>query len=717
MQIPRTGIAAAGLVLGAASWIGCETLGGGAASPAGGTAPGDLAVGAPPVRPYVAYDKPTGDPYLDRFVTLWNDLHNPKNGYFSPKGIPYHAPETLVVEAPDYGHETTSEAYSYWIWLEAMYGRVTKDWSYLGDAWTNMDAYIIPGADDQPSIDAYDPAKPASFTPELDQPNEYPAALDTNVPVGSDPLSGELHAAYGSSALYGMHWLVDVDDWYGYGRHADGTSSPSYINTFQRGAQESVWETVPQPCWDAMRWGGSHGYLDLFVKGSDTAQWKYSVAPDADARAIEAVYWALRWAEETGTKAAVVPVAQKAARLGDTLRYAFFDKYFKPLGCADPGCAAGDGRRAAHYLLGWYYAWGGPTPPGGGWSWRIGSSWVHSGYQNPMAAFALATVPEMRPRSAQGANDWNRSLRRQLELYRWLQSAEGGIAGGVTNSVGGSYRPHPPGTPTFYGMVFDPSPVYRDPPSNEWFGFQTWSMERVAELYYVTGDAQVEALLRKWVGWVMKNIQFTKDGGYTIPSTLDWTGQPVSSRSTGAEPEAANEGLHVAVRDMGDDVGTAASVAHALTFWAARSRDDAARKMAKELLDRIWDKHRDAKGVAASEVHKEMTRFRDRIVLPSGWSGKMPNGDAIDGSSTFFSIRSKYKSDPSWPKVDAYLKGGEPPTFTYHRFWAQAEIALANATYGWLFPQRKAAGSGGAQPAPSAKAGNGVPEPATALPK
>ena len=44
------------------------------------------------------------------------------------------------------------------------------------------------------------------------------------------------------------------------------------------------------------------------------------------------------------------------------------------------------------------------------------------------------------------------------------------------------------------------------------------------------------------------------------------------------------------------------------------------------------------------------------------------------------------KQDPSWGKVHAYLDGGEAPSFTYHRFWAQAEIALAYATYGWLFP-------------------------------
>src|SRR4029077_2086428 len=71
----------------------------------------------PAVRPFAPYAKTTGNAYWDRFLAQWNQIHDPKNGYFSPKGIPYHAVETLLCEAPDYGHETTSEAYSYWIWL------------------------------------------------------------------------------------------------------------------------------------------------------------------------------------------------------------------------------------------------------------------------------------------------------------------------------------------------------------------------------------------------------------------------------------------------------------------------------------------------------------------------------------------------------------------------------------------------------------------------
>ena len=53
---------------------------------------------------------------------------------------------------------------------------------------------------------------------------------------------------------------------------------------------------------------------------------------------------------------------------------------------------------------------------------------------------------------------------------------------------------------------------------------------------------------------------------------------------------------------------------------------------------------------------------------------------------TFIDIRSWYRSDPNWSKVQAYLNGGAAPVFNYHRFWAQADVAMANADYGMLFP-------------------------------
>lgn len=632
-----------------------------------------------------ADDGGTGNEYITRFTTLYNKLHDPANGYFSPQGVPYHSVETLMVEAPDQGHETTSEAFSYMLWLEAVYGQVTGTWTRFNDAWATMEKYIIPATADQPTNSFYNASKPATYAGEWDDIKQYPSKLDGNVSVGVDPIAGELKTAYGNSDVYGMHWLLDVDNTYGFGRCGDGTTKPAYINTYQRGPEESVFETVPQPSCDTFKFGGPNGYLDLFTGDSSYAkQWKYTNAPDADARAVQAAYWAYTWATAQGKGSQVSATVAKAAKMGDYLRYAMYDKYFKKEGCTSTSCAAGTGKDSSAYLLSWYYAWGGASDSSAGWAWRIGSSHNHSGYQNPLAAWALSNVDALKPKGTTAVADWSTSLTRQLEFYRWLQSTEGAIAGGATNSWQGHYAAPPAGTPTFYGMAYDWQPVYHDPPSNQWFGFQAWSMERVAEYYYASGNATAKALLDKWVAWASANTRVNADGTFQIPSTLRWTGQP---DTWNASSPGSNASLHVSIADYTNDVGVAGSYAKVLMYYAAKANNTAAKNLAKSLLDGIWKNNQDAKGVSVPETKADYNRLDDPIYIPAGWSGKMPNGDPINSSSTFISIRSWYKNDPDWPKVQNYLNGTAPaPTFNYHRFWAQADVAIALAEYGRLFP-------------------------------
>lgn len=66
-------------------------------------------------------------------------------------------------------------------------------------------------------------------------------------------------------------------------------------------------------------------------------------------------------------------------------------------------------------------------------------------------------------------------------------------------------------------MYYDQQPVYHDPPSNQWFGFQAWSMERVAEYYQQTGNANAKAILDKWVSWALSKTTINPDGTYQIP--------------------------------------------------------------------------------------------------------------------------------------------------------------------------------------------------------
>jgi Glycosyl hydrolase family 48 len=635
----------------------------------------------------------TAQAAVDDFRTQYNKIKDPASGYFSPQGVPYHSIETLIVEAPDYGHETTSEAFSYWIWLEAAYGRVTGDWAPFNEAWEATERYIIPTQTDQPTNGGYNPASPATYAPEHPDPSSYPSQLDSGVAVGQDPLANELRSAYGTPNIYGMHWLMDVDNRYGYGNTAGtgnqggpSASGPCYINSYQRGSQESVWETIPQPTTDEFAAGGPNGYLDLFIGDQQySQQWKYTNAPDADARAIQAAYWAVQWATDQGNAGAISASVQRAAKMGDYLRYSMFDKYFKRIGdCVGAtSCPAGSGRSSQHYLLSWYYAWGGGLA-GANWAWRIGDGAAHHGYQNPMAAYALTNESSLAPSGPTAAGDWTTSLQRQLEFLQWLQSAEGGIAGGATNSWEGQYGTPPSNLPTFYGMFYDWQPVYHDPPSNNWFGMQCWGMQRWAELYYVTRDATLGSVLEKWVAWVTPEI--TVDGtDFRIPATLNWDGQPGGDWVEGTT-SVDNSGLHVSIVEYGQDIGVASALIQTLLYYAAGAADAATAELAKQLMDAIVA-HADDVGMAVEETRADYNRFENEVFVPDGWSGQMPNGDPIEPGSTFLSIRSWYRDDPEWPKVQAYLDGGDPPTFTYHRFWAQAGMALALATYAELFPE------------------------------
>jgi hypothetical protein len=621
--------------------------------------------------------------YTQDFLTLYSEIKNPANGYFSPLGIPYHSVETLIVEAPDYGHETTSEAFSYWLWLEATYGQVTGNWQPFTAAWTTMDTYMIPSQADQPTNAGYNPASPAQYAPESPTITDYPTQLTTAVSVGQDPLASELTATYGNPNIYGMMWLEDVDNWYGFGHCGDGTTKPSFVNSYERGSSESVWLTVVQPDCETFTWGSSDGtgFLKLFQLqapgGTYSQQWKYTDAPDADARAVQAAYWAYTWATAQGNASAIASQLAEAAKMGDYLRYSMYDKYFKTMGCTSTSCAAGTGKNSETSLLGWYYAWGGALPSVGSWAWRVADGADMQGYQNPMAALALSTVPTLEPKSSTAPGDWATSLQRQIQFFQWLQSAEGAIAGGATNSWNGQYGTPPAGDPTFYGEAYDFEPVYHNPPSNNWFGYQAWGMERFAEYYYATGNTTVLSILQKWVAWAESVTTTNANGTWSIPSTINWTGQPGGNWTTGTT-SVNNAGLHVIVVNTGDDVGVTAALIKTLEFYSAKTGDTTSRTLALTLLNDLWGV-RDSIGVSTPETRTDYSNFNEPVFIPAGWTGTNAQGATLNSSLTFLTERPKYTSDPSFPKVQTYLNGGAAPTFNYHRFWAQSDVAMAFA--------------------------------------
>ena len=763
--------------------------------------------------------------YAARFMSLYDDVitNGVQNGYMSSTstvsgglGVPYHSVETLCIEAPDYGHETTSEALSYLVWTAAMRdnivnkankGEITvkgeKDAASetVGDtakAWKTMEATLVP--DTQAGIMQKQQLS-ATYSDEWEQIELYPTDMLTgNNAV--NPIHQYFTSAYGSDkGLYLMHWLADVDDWYGFGA---GTSSQykqqnvsgsfTMINTFQRGEQESCWETIPHACVEELKFGiksgqegstrngGMKGFFN--TEQNVAQQYSYTNAPDAEDRAIQAVYAANRWGVADQSVDSKWGGSQKldvlAAKMGDETRNNMFDKYYKTIGTTNKWDSSNsDGQ---YYLMNWYTSWGGALD--GSWAWQIGCSHAHEFYQNPLAAYALAYETNLSSNmKAQGAvEDFKKSFQTQMEYYLWLLSNDGVIAGGSTNSVNGRYEEHSKnvsGTSEFNKMVYVEHPVYADPGSNHWIGNQVWAVQRLAELYYVVktqGDASgitvggmdlttaLETILDKWTGWFLDNsilgkasgtITFedyyehyhekdgtgktkfeipdlstvTDDGeSFSIPSSLIWSGEPNSWTGTYQE----NTNLKATIVGYGDgDLGCVSSLANTLIYYAAGRgvsandlatgeasykssrgtkstdmKDRAAQSLylAKELLDREWNKYRDDIGLGVSDHNTNLTRlWETKLVLPNGqranglgkvlakgdYTGKMPNGDLIQDGVAFVDIRSNYKSDPMYQEAEKYYQqdgNTDGYYFTLHRFWHAGDIMMALGTMSEVYP-------------------------------
>ena len=93
--------------------------------------------------------------YKEMFDSMYEDVvtNGVQNGYLSSQtngsgfGIPYHSVETFIVEAPDYGHETTSEAMSYLVWAAAMHDNLAEKTGKgskgdLATAWKTMETSL-----------------------------------------------------------------------------------------------------------------------------------------------------------------------------------------------------------------------------------------------------------------------------------------------------------------------------------------------------------------------------------------------------------------------------------------------------------------------------------------------------------------------------------------------------------------------------------------------
>ncbi|MDE6519555.1 MAG: cellulose 1,4-beta-cellobiosidase [Ruminococcus sp.] len=717
--------------------------------------------------------------YAKMFESLYDDVitNGVKNGYMSSQtngnsfGIPYHAVETLCVEAPDYGHETTSEAMSYMAWITAMHdvlankGVISGSTGDLQKGWKTVEA-IIPGwssiaygADTEYNTIWKQERLKADTAEEGWDPGDYPTPQ--NGVDAINPIYQDMASAYGSdNGYYLMHWLADVDDWYGFG---GGSGKFTFINTFQRGEQESCFETVPQPCLEELKYGmtemkdenNGSGIKGIFNGvGNVPYQYSFTNAPDAEDRAIQAIYFASQFGLDCGELSAL------AGKMGDQCRNDMFDKYYKAIGCWKNGAGINtqsSGLDSQHFLMAWYTSWGGAMQASYGnysWAWQIGCSHSHQFYQNPLAAYALAYDKNlgqgMKSKNAQ--EDYKESTKRQIEMYLWLQSANGPFAGGCTNSPGGKYLNESRSggditldvNSTFYDMAYVEHPVYADPGSNHWIGNQVWSTQRLAELYYYVktkGDLSegqtygglsledaLEALLSRWIDWFLENTKFDFEFegtkmAYAIPSNLNWKGSPATWN--GKYDEKANSGLTCEITGYGQgDIGCVSSLCNTLIFYAAANNTDAkaasnpngtergekALFLANRLMSAQWNAARDEIGIAYEDHNGSLKRvFEQEVYIPEGYKGTMPDGSKLEPGATFSSIRESYAKDPMYQECKAvYDATGATDDYTFklHRFWHMGDALMTTGTMALLYPE--------VEPLPDGYTPEGGDQPTTA---
>ena len=693
--------------------------------------------------------------YAERFMSLYDDVYTngTANGYRNKDGVPYHSVEELICEAPDYGHETTSEAMSYIVWIAAMHDNLVKDGvvsgasgSDLGDAWDTLEA-LIPSADQQNGFFAKTELSAQVADEHPDNVKLYPSEGNESN-TGKNPVHSELVSAYKSEGReYLLHWLADVDDWYGFGGSKRGEKGPlTFINTFQRGDQESCFETIPHPSIETLEYGNSTQGMKFAFQKSTAKSWSYTNAPDAEDRAIQAAYAAIRWGVANDT------VSKKAAMMGDFCRNDMYDKYYKEIGCQNKSSASA-GEKGKHYLMSWYTAWGGAAD--GTWAWQIGCSHAHQFYQNPLAAFGLLYSGDsnMKMQASGAQKDYEESLKRQLEMYLWLSSANGPFAGGCTNCWMGDYETYPSGVPTFHDMAYIEQPVYADPGSNNWTGNQYWATQRLAELYYIIctdssaesacssikpgGMSVKEALktvLDKWVEFFVSETTLSADGDFKVPASLKWSGKP----ETWNDKYVNNTGLTCTVSAyQNTDLGCVCSLADTLIYYAKANGvaasagtnpgSDLAEKAlytGKELLDRTWALSRDDIGLTRVDHNGSLARFWAQEVYTGNGSGKYPYGYEVGDGATFISIRPMYEDEgQSYSKLykelkDAYDKdvaaGAKIKEFSgsysygmdcatncddfenvaavdlvYHRFWHAGDIMMGLGAMAELYPDMK----------------------------
>lgn len=510
------------------------------------------------------------DPYnamtwLDRFNWVHDLVMDKDNGYFGPITgpnafrVPYHAKEkAILVEAPDYTHESVSETQSFKAKMAAWKYILSGDVTELQETWDEIYDIWIPSEIGQPWGD-YTPNSPAGYIPAPLALDDTPLAASTGITVGADPFFSALSVTYGTKRVFLSHWFKDVDGVYGF-RNADGTTVIVDIHNYKRGSVEDGLATITHPAYDDFANGGgtNYGFQGIFNREKPlypdspsnngySKQVVYSMAGDADVRSVGATLLALKH-NAAGVPAIVKTQAEKNAAY---ITRVLADKYYNY------------GTNGIHYLNAWGVGWGVGLVVEGAtksyWGFIIADSEIHTGYNSIDVAYGCRTGETLACPSAEISDIWTISIDRQLEFMRWSQTVDGAIAGGVTSSWKGRYLTPTDGrqNATFYNMYYTHSPSWYNPPSNRWTGFQAWGMQRLTEVACHAaennGDATEDSIYHRcmvisdiWIKWFYNHCTVTVDPDVlSYPINCDYTSATIIPGETATEPAAKFVGLSV----------------------------------------------------------------------------------------------------------------------------------------------------------------------------
>ncbi len=364
----------------------------------------------------------------------------------------------------------------------------------------------------------------------------------------------------------------------------------------------------------------------------------------------------------------------------------------------------------------------------------------HHAFQNLMASNYISgnSSVDVSAIDPETQNAFLNTFARQLVLLRWLQSPEGPIAGGVTNSYQEKYAVPTDGRQNvkFCGMYYTYSPGKVNPPSNDRVDWQTLGHLSTADYFLHCSLAGindigsiVEKILDNLVVWFLNNTNIEPTQGlFSVPTKLKWTStQPVVGQTTtspnsegvyeylpSVEVTDANvntyindtnhvfwtgpnpsPNLHCTIVESGEDLGTAVSLCYLLIVYCKAKQElgkfntqinssgkdaEDVFNLAKSLMDKIWTFCRDNIGITNEETRTDYSKMYDNLILSTTDIYDTIYKTPIETSQGFIGLRPFLMSDPKYTEVYNYFdNGGDAPVFKYHRTWVQCLFGIANA--------------------------------------